>query len=84
MRDDAYHFWRKNVRPGTTFGEFSRAPTLWQRFYDWTFSRTKHQPREVYGFGAGLRTSRNRSAILARVAILAAVCGVLAGALCGS
>lgn len=45
-------------------------------------SRT--QAREVYGYGAGLRTTRNRSAIFARLVILAAVCGALAGALCAA
>lgn len=37
MSADSEKFWRKNVRPGTTFGPYSRAPTLWQRLYDWLF-----------------------------------------------
>lgn len=28
-------FWRKNVRPGTTMGPYSRQFTPWQKFYDW-------------------------------------------------
>jgi hypothetical protein len=36
---DADKFWRENVRPGTTFGPYSRQPTIWQRFYDWITRR---------------------------------------------
>jgi hypothetical protein len=36
---DADKFWRENVCPGTTFGPYSRQPTLWQRFYDWITRR---------------------------------------------
>lgn len=39
QRREADRFWRKNVRPGTTFGPYSRQPTLWQRFYDWLFKK---------------------------------------------
>lgn len=38
MNNDADKFWRDNVRPGTTFGEHSRQPSLWQRLYDWLTS----------------------------------------------
>lgn len=42
-------------------------------------SRT--QAREVYGYGAGVRTRSNRAAVWARWVIVAAVAGTLAGVL---
>lgn len=41
------------------------------------------QAREVYGFGAGLRTRRNWAPVWARVLLVAAVSGTLAGVLWG-
>lgn len=38
-KQEAERFWRKNVRPGTTFGQYSRQRTPWQKLYDWLFRK---------------------------------------------
>lgn len=38
---------------------------------------------ETYGFGAGVRTRDNRSAVWARIVLVAVVLGVLAGVMTG-
>ena len=35
MTPDNDKFWRENVRPGTTFGPYSRQATPWMKFCDW-------------------------------------------------